>query len=492
MLFNSYIFIFIFLPIALLGFHFIGKKFHHRVSVSWLVLVSLFFYGWWNFVYLGLIIISIAFNYVVGLSLRRKASKFLLVFGVVANLGLIGYFKYAGFFVEMASFVISKNFSIERVALPLAISFFTFQQITYLFDAHKGLTKTHDFLHYCLFVTFFPQLIAGPIVHHKELLPQFSTDIYKLKASHLAIGFSIFTLGLFKKVVLADSVAIYALPVFLAAENNVVLTLFEAWAGALAYTFQLYFDFSGYSDMAIGLARMFGIVLPLNFYSPYKANNIIEFWRRWHITLSRFLRDYLYIPLGGNRKGRIRRHVNLMVTMLLGGLWHGGGWTFIIWGGMHGLFLSINHGWNYYSKKLFGARGGMPCFIARFITFFAVVIAWVMFRAESVDGALNMYVGMSGYNGVSFHTLFHKEVFPKPKEGVLLLSAMFLLTMYAPNSIEFFINERPVLSKNSLLVTKKSKLVWKPCILYGFIGAIIFVISVLSIPSGGEFLYFNF
>jgi D-alanyl-lipoteichoic acid acyltransferase DltB (MBOAT superfamily) len=300
MLFNSYEFLFLFLPITLLGFHLIGKQGHHRVAIAWLVGASLFFYGWWNPAYLNLMLFSILFNYSIGISLsstlgRKLSSKTILTIGVATNLAVLGYYKYANFFVDNLNALSDSNLILHKVILPLAISFFTFQQIAYLVDAYRGKAREYSFLHYCLFVTFFPQLIAGPIVHHKDMLPQFAKDaVYKLRSKNLAIGITIFTLGLFKKVVLADGVSVYATPVFNAAEAGMILTFFEAWTGALAYTFQLYFDFSGYSDMAIGIARMFGIRLPLNFNSPYKATSIIDFWRRWHITLSRFLRDYLY------------------------------------------------------------------------------------------------------------------------------------------------------------------------------------------------------
>ncbi len=495
MLFNSYIFIFIFLPIVLLGFHLIGQRGHHRIAISWLVGASLLFYGWWNPAYLGLILVSILFNFAVGASLGKNPSKRFLIFGVIVNLGLLGYFKYANFFVENLNIVINESFHFEQIILPLAISFFSFQQITYLVDAYRGLTKEYNFLHYCLFVTFFPQLIAGPIVHHKEMLPQFASDmVYRLKASHLSVGFTIFILGLFKKVVFADNIAIYATPVFDAAECGVMLTFFEAWCGALAYTFQIYFDFSGYSDMAIGLARMFGIVLPVNFYSPYKADSIIEFWRRWHITLSRFLRDYLYIPLGGNRKGNLRRYTNLMITMLLGGLWHGAGWTFIIWGGMHGLFLSINHGWTLIIKKLCSRKPDSKAYniAGRLATFSAIVIAWVMFRTESVDGALNMYSGMFGYNGISFQSMFANDVVSNKKQGANLLSIMLMIVWFAPNTIDLHRNNKPALNIGSLIGNKNSLIQWRPNILYAAVIAILFVISIISIPDGGEFLYFNF
>jgi len=407
MLFNSVEFIFVFLPLVLLVFYLVGSRGKHRVAISWLVGASLFFYGWWNPAYLGLMLGSILFNYAMGALLAggRDAShtRFLLALGVACNLFVLGYFKYANFFVDNFNGLIGSSYHLETIILPLAISFFTFQQITFLVDASRGETREYNFLHYSLFVTFFPQLIAGPIVHHREMLPQFAKDsIYRVNQSSLAIGVAIFLLGLFKKVVLADGVAAYATPVFAAAESGEVITFFEAWAGALAYTFQLYFDFSGYSDMAIGIARMFNIHLPLNFNSPYKAVNIIEFWRRWHMTLSRFLRDYLYFPLGGNRKGPSRRYLNLMVTMLLGGLWHGAGWTFVAWGFMHGLLLVINHAWHGLRRYLGSEPGslGLPGRgVAWLVTFLSVVVSWVMFRAESFDSATNILQGMAGMNG---------------------------------------------------------------------------------------------
>ena len=407
MLFNSAEFIFLFLPVVLLVFFLIGGYGNHRIAISWLVGASLFFYGWWNPAYLGLLIGSILFNYAVGNALTSgrgsRHFRYLLAAGVAGNLAALGYFKYANFFVDNLNAVTNSNFHFDTIILPLAISFFTFQQITFLVDAYKGETREYNFLHYSLFVTFFPQLIAGPIVHHKEMLPQFSKDvIYRLNQSNLSVGLAIFFLGLFKKVVLADGVSAYATPVFDAAENGVTVTFFEAWAGALAYTFQLYFDFSGYSDMAIGIARMFNIRLPLNFNSPYKSINIIEFWRRWHMTLSRFLRDYLYFPLGGNRKGKLRRYVNLLITMLLGGLWHGAGWTFVVWGLMHGIYLVINHAWHGVRRAL-GNEPGSYGFLGRSaswtLTFLAVVASWVMFRAESFTGASAILQGMMGLHG---------------------------------------------------------------------------------------------
>lgn len=407
MLFNSYSFIIFFLPITLFVFFRIGAWGHHRIAISWLVATSLFFYGWWNPAYLGLLVGSVLFNYSVGVGLAMGSSspsfgkKGLLLAGIAGNVAAIGYFKYANFFVASVNQGFNTDLQLAPIILPLAISFFTFQQIAYLVDVYRGETREHNFLQYCLFVTFFPQLIAGPIVHHKEMLHQFAKDsLYKFKHENFSIGITIFFIGLFKKVMIADTVAQYSTPVFNAAASGATITFFDGWGGALAYTFQLYFDFSGYSDMAIGLGRMFGVRLPLNFNSPYKATSIIDFWRRWHMTLSRFMLDYLYIPMGGNQKGPARQYVNLIITMLLGGLWHGAGWTFVLWGGLHGAYLFINHAWRAVCRSLsWSFKGLFYEYGSRLLTFLVVVVAWVIFRADNMDTALRIYEGMSGQNG---------------------------------------------------------------------------------------------
>ncbi len=412
MLFNSSEFIFGFFPVTLLVFIFLLNRGLYRQSLAWLVFASLFFYAWWKPVYLILICSSIAVNYYLGLKVCAIRSplpphirKLLLYFGVTANLASIGWFKYAGFLAENFNSAFDTQLSVGNIVLPLAISFFTFQQIAYLVDAYRGETEEHNFLNYALFVTFFPQLIAGPIVSHKEMLPQFfSHRAQQFNYHNLAVGLAMFSMGLFKKVVIADGVAVHANSVFDAAAAGQTLSFFEAWCGSVAYTIQLYFDFSGYSDMALGLARVFGIRLPLNFYSPYKAGSIIEFWRRWHITLSRFLRNYLYFSLGGNRKGKVRRYLNLLITMLLGGLWHGAAWTFVLWGALHGVYLIINHAWRGFRSQY--AQGGAlirraESLFYHGITFLAVVVAWVYFRAENLDIAHGILSGMAGLNGIS-------------------------------------------------------------------------------------------
>jgi alginate O-acetyltransferase complex protein AlgI len=441
MLFNSYEFIILFLPITLAGFFYIGSVGHHRVAISWLVAASLFYYGWWNPAYLSLILGSIFFNYSFGVILGRQEAfskqgfinkKNMLIIGIVINLVLLGYFKYANFFVDTINSLLYLNYNLEKIILPLAISFFTFQQIAYLVDAYRGEAREYNFLHYCLFVCFFPQLIAGPIVHHKEMLPQFAKEsTYKINFENIALGFSIFIIGLFKKVVLADSLALYVEPVFGATGEY---TLIQSWIGALAYTFQLYFDFSGYSDMAIGVARMFGILLPVNFNSPYKSKSIIEFWRRWHITLSTFLRDYLYIPLGGNRGGKMRKQINLMITMLLGGLWHGAGWTFVIWGGLHGLYLIINHIYrtllNIINISL-TANNNLVKSLFISLTLFCVVVGWVFFRALDFNHALHILASMMGLNKIG------KINLSSDMPAILLLLVSFLIVWVLPNAQQY-------------------------------------------------------
>ncbi len=415
MLFNSYVFIFVFLPITFFIYFFLNSKRLIELSKGFLVFSSLFFYSYWEIKYLPLILGSMLFNYLIGTTLSKYdeyvkndntedsvikhrnsrifSKKAILIFGILLNIGLLGYFKYVDFFIENFNIISDSKIEPLHLLLPLAISFFTFQQIAYLVDSFKNETKEYDFLNYALFVTFFPQLIAGPIVHHKEMMPQFSNIRNKIKNyKNIALGLFIFSIGLFKKVVIADTFAEWANKGF---EYTSVLNLFEAWATSLSYTFQLYFDFSGYTDMAMGIALLFNIKLPINFNSPYKALNIQDFWRRWHITLSRFLRDYIYIPLGGNRISSFRTYKNLLTTFIIGGFWHGAGWTFIFWGFLHGLALVINSIW-----KNIGFR--LPKAVAWFITFNFVNIAWIFFRAKEWEDAINILKAMFGFNSIVF------------------------------------------------------------------------------------------
>jgi len=494
MLFNSDIFVFCFLPITLIGFYGLNRFAEHYVAKAWLVFASLFFYGWWNPVHLGLILSSVFANYLIGQRLNQHyaqatASKRLLYFGVAFNLALLGYFKYAGFLVDNINALTTANITLHRVVLPLAISFFTFQQVAYLIDARRGRVQESGFLNYILFVTFFPQLIAGPIVHHQEVLPQFLQKVSKgVRSKNFSIGFTIFAIGLFKKIVLADNVGAYATPVFAAAEQGAALTLLESWAGLLAYTCQIYFDFSGYSDMAIGLARLFGIRLPLNFNSPYKARCIVDFWRRWHITLSRFLRDYLYFSLGGGRRGHARRLANLMIVMLLGGLWHGAGWTFVLWGGLHGSFLVANHAWRKWGKFR------LPPAISWALTLLVVVLAWVPFRADSLAATQTMFASMAGAHPSSLAEMFSSGIFGFAKIGASWIALCLLIAVVLPNTSQIMRRYRPGLEtyKGEIRRLSMRRLEWRPTRPWAVFSALTFLVSVLSMEQVSEFLYFQF
>lgn len=484
MLFNSYEFIFLFLPFTFFTYFYLNKKRLTEVAKGFLVLSSLFFYSWWNVIYLPLILGSMVFNYCFGVELNKENSKiskkFILILGIVANLMLLGYFKYSDFFISNVNFIFNTQIPHLNLLLPLAISFFTFQQIAYLVDsAMGGGTKQYDFLNYCLFVTFFPQLIAGPIVHHKEMMPQFANIRNKIiNYKNIALGLFIFSIGLFKKVVIADSFAVWATNGF---DKATVLNLFEAWATSLSYTFQLYFDFSGYCDMAIGAALLFNIKLPINFNSPYKALNIQDFWRRWHITLSRFLRDYIYIPLGGNRKGGLRTYANLMTTFVIGGIWHGAGWTFVFWGFLHGVALVIHRIWSELGFK-------MNKILAWFITFNFINITWVFFRAKDWDDALKVLKGMFGLSGIVLPNFLLVKLGFLTKYGVGFYN--FIERVGDKNTL-LFIMLGFILTltfKNSIKILEKLKFSFK----YILFSATIFSWAILSLNKISEFLYFNF
>ncbi len=474
MLFNSYEYIFFFLPFTFFVYFFLLNK---RVIVGakgFLVFASLFFYSWWNIAYLPLILGSMLFNYVVGNSLNENFKKVrvhketLLSIGVLGNLSLLAYFKYIDFFIENFNLAFDTSANLLHLALPLAISFFTFQQIAYLVDSYRGETKEYDFLNYALFVTFFPQLIAGPIVHHAEMMPQFASRWSLVKNyKNIAAGLFIFSIGLFKKVVIADTFAQWATAGFDRAE---ALNVVEAWATSLSYTFQLYFDFSGYTDMAIGAALLFNIKLPINFDSPYKALDIQDFWRRWHITLSRFLRDYIYIPLGGNRKGSFRTYNNILATFILGGIWHGAGWTFVFWGLLHGMALVVHRFW-----KALGFT--MPKLLAWFITFNFINIAWVFFRAREWSDATKVLSSMFNVNAASLTKVHRvKELFPSIGMDSYILpfiAAGFFITLSLKNTNYF-----------------KESFAYKSWFLLSAV--LMFTYSVLNFSKISEFLYFNF
>ena len=484
MLFNSYEFIFLFLPTVFFIYFYLNRKRLTEVAKAFLIFASLFFYAWWNIRYLPLILVSMLVNYAIGRELARHqhnqrsySSKKLLIAGIVFNLGLLAYFKYMDFFIQNVNHLLHTHIPLLHLALPLAISFYTFQQISYLVDSYRQETKEYDFLNYALFVTFFPQLIAGPIVHHSEMMPQFAKTKNKIKDYYnIALGLFLFSMGLFKKVVIADTFAQWATKGFDVAK---ALNMLEAWTTSLSYTLQLYFDFSGYTDMAIGAALLFNIKLPINFFSPYKAVNIQDFWRRWHITLSRFLKEYIYIPLGGNRKGRARTYLNLFITFLLGGIWHGAGWTFLLWGMLHGGALVIHRFWQQLGLR-------MPKLLGWLVTFMFVNIAWVFFRANSFQDAIKVLKGMFYGDLVLPRWLEHysfinhqivkfgnwSKLFSDESLLWLWILSGMVTVLFLPNSMQW-------------------KARFKTSVFY-LLMSVCFFMSIFMLYKKSEFLYFNF
>ncbi len=524
MLFNSYIFIFAFLPIVVLGFLFLRRK-APIWPITWIVLASLFYYGWWKPQFLLLLLASITVNLILGKviihgGLSRRVSQLVLTLGIIFNLGLLGYFKYAGFIVTNLNTLFHAGLPSLNILLPIGISFITFQKIAFLVDAHRGQVRDFSILNYIFFVTFFPQLIAGPIVHHAEIMPQLNDAPRRDFNADFAVGMSIFIVGLFKKVVVADSLAVYADAGYGMVQRGLPLDTASAWITVIAYALQLYYDFSAYSDMAIGFGRMFGIRLPLNFHSPYKADSIIDFWRRWHMTLSRFLRDYLYFPLGGNRQGPMRRYLNLMVVMLLGGLWHGANWTFAIWGGIHGVLLTLNHAWRRLPMTQYAIYNSAVIRpFAVTVTFFLVTLAWIPFRAENIAQAHTMLMylfpsidaikaSFSHFWAAQFiHTgsianwFTPRELWPptlapdylatmaRPVGYILLFS--LAVTFIIPNTSQMFTKFDPVIDKPRGATAQKLALRRLDTRVAAIL-ALMFVISILRLSHVSPFLYFQF
>ena len=538
MLFNSYEFIFVFLPLTLLGWDLIGRFGSARVSVSWLILCSVAFYGLWNPLSLAIILPSIGINYLLarwiqsaltrGTPGESTASR-ILALGIAFNVCFLGYFKYKNFFLESSNLVLGTEWALVATILPLGISFITFQKIAFMVDVRVGTIKQFDAFEFLIFVFFFPQLIAGPIVHYREMVPQFAAAARRLQASHLAVGLALFAMGLFKKVVLADGIAPFANTTFAAAEQGQAIGFVNGWLGALAYTFQLYFDFSGYSDMAIGLARMFGIQLPANFNSPLKASSMIDFWARWHLTLTRFLTAYVYTPLvmGLTRQrmaagkpvlSRNHRGVStfaLLVamptlgTMALSGLWHGAGVTFIVWGLLNGLLLVINHAWRLWRPKWDKAayeRVMKP--LGFVLTFTSVVLLAVLFRANSMAGATQLLHAMFGLDGVTLPAsvlarlgsaslwLAELGVRPDASSGVsfvhalLSVAALAFIATRLPNSIEVMQRFEPVLGYRAPAI--KAALTASLSGPWALYFGLLLLAGVLNLNRISEFLYWQF
>jgi D-alanyl-lipoteichoic acid acyltransferase DltB (MBOAT superfamily) len=486
MLFNSYIFIFLFLPVTVFLYFGLNRRKWVRLSIIWLIFISLVFYGWWNPKYVLLLVGSILSNYAIGEWLKKNRDadrfkrKFLLVIGISGNLLLLGFFKYADFFISNFDSFSHFQVPLLHIALPVGISFFTFTQIAYLVDAYRGETERYTLPLYALFVSFFPYLLAGPIIHHKEMTIQYTQLPSKsLDYANIAGGLYLFFIGLFKKVVIADTLAGWVSQGF---DHAAMLPLIEAWVVSLSYTLQLYFDFSGYTDMAIGTAKMFNITLPVNFNSPYRSLNIQEFWGRWHITLGRYVRDYIYIPLGGNRISDVRTLFNLMVTFFLVGLWHGAGWTFVFWGCLHGGALVVHRLWREVNLR-------MPRFLAWLITFSFVNAAWIFFRAKSFADATKVLKGMIGMSGVVLPESLGERL--KGFQDYGLRFGQWLANIGGNEKtiilLGFFLLISLVFRNSNEMVAQ-----FKPDFVHLTFICVVAVISILYLGSHSEFLYFRF
>lgn len=502
MLFNSYEFLFVFLPVTLVGFYLLGRA-SLALALSWLAMMSFAFYaspeviygqfcgaecanGWLPAIALaGSMFTNFAAGHLILRAAPGRSRYWVTATAITANLSLLAYLKYRGFLVENIALLFGDAVRWD-VVMPAGVSFYTFTQIAFLVDAYKGKVKSLRLHEYALFVLWFPHLIAGPILHHAEMIGQFKRPwTVWFQPRNVAVGLAIFSVGLFKKIWLSDEFAIYAKAVFAAPESA---SFVETWLGVAAYTLHIYFDFSGYSDMAIGLSRLFNVDLPLNFYSPYKATSIIDFWRRWHISLSRFLRDYLYIPLGGSRRGKLRRYVNLFVTMLLGGLWHGANWTFVIWGALHGTYLIVNHAWRQTGIRL-------PTLVAWPLTLLCVMIAWVFFNAPNMASALVILNTMATGNAAAAAPVI-KEFWRAV--GYVAVGSAIVLVL--PNTQQLF--SVPFNPRGSTLKESKPDaepfntlarwLAWKPSWVWaGFAASLLFA-SVMFFDRTSVFIYWQF
>ncbi len=500
MLFNSYIFIFIFLPLTLLGWYMLNRYRLFKPAQVFLAGMSLWFYGYFNVYYLAIILSSTGLNYLLSWLLTRVRShakiwnRIGLAAGVILNLGILFYFKYYDFFIENINYVFRTDFTLKHILLPLGISFFTFQQLSFIIDRCLGRCGHYSLVNYVTFVTFFPQLIAGPIVLYKEMIPQFEdTAKRSFNAASFSRGIYLFVLGLAKKVLLADTFALMANYGF---AQTYSLDTVSTIVTVLAYTFELYFDFSGYSDMAIGLGRMFNIELPVNFNAPYRACSIKEFWQRWHITLSRFFVTYVYIPLGGSRKGRARMLINTFIIFLLSGLWHGAAWTYIAWGAMHGLLVVWDNlgivGVSGHEGKR-PARFHIPPWLGWIFTFALFNMSLFFFRSQSIPAAIQLFRNLfaGGYTGKIYDIaaqLDISELYVIKQALELTAPALtpylYLVFMIGLFALAFFLIFRPDAYERTMRGTLTSGRCWIICIL--------FVWCVVSLSQVSTFLYFNF
>lgn len=515
MLFNSWQFIFVFLPATALCFFLIPPSFRLGRKLV-LIAASFAFYGYWKIEYVPLLAGSILINYAVAEGIIRPprplTSRLLLVFGITFNLLLLGYFKYTNFGLGVLGSILHRDFVQINVVLPLAISFFTFTQLSYLIDVHRDHRVHYRFLDYSLFIAFFPHLIAGPILRHWEIIPQFAEKDLKSSRDDLGVGIALFLFGLIKKVLLADCAADYANAIYTAAAQSGPLTTFDAWLGTVAFSFQIYFDFSSYSDMAIGLARIFGIKFPANFDSPYRATSIIVFWERWHMTLTRFLREYVYYSLGGNRRGQLRQVANIMATMLLSGLWHGAGWTFVLWGALHGSYLVIAHQWRLFVQSMrWKLENGFCRGAGVLLTYLAVLFAWTLFRAPDLSVATKVLSSMAGLHGVTVSENiitkngFWDKILPhlgvrylptniedvgRYDNAIYLMLFLFFLCWAMPNSQQMLSRYDPLLTPVDRPPLFHLKIDWKLGLSLGFLCFLVVRYSYIAVPT--PFIYFHF
>jgi len=515
MLFNSFAFIFVFLPIVFGLSVLLRRLWGVGADVPILAAASFVFYSVWEPALAPVFVVSTAVNFGLAKLLRAMAGRpdvrqWIVSVGILLNLGALFWYKYWVFVSSTIATAAGLDYIAPEITLPIGISFFTFQQVAFLIDTYRLNGRAVGFANYSLFVAFFPQLIAGPIVHHSEMMPQFERPRTRV-LDDVIVGLTIFSIGLAKKVLIADGIAVGISPIFNGAATNPPMLL-TAWAASVGYALQIYFDFSGYSDMAIGLGRMFGIRLPYNFASPYKAASIIDFWRRWHITLSRFLRDYLYIALGGSRKGPLRRNLNIFLTMLLGGIWHGAGWTFVVWGGLHGFFILVNHGF----RRMF-PRTSVPQWVGWGLTFAAVVIAWVPFRASGLEATVAIWKGMVGLNGAVLpgvlagvlESVFGgrlREYVAIGETGIAFFTIGvwipigLCITFLMPNTQAFMARTVPGLRSPGYPSPYSvggpwpdgGWLVWTRTPAMAILAALLFGLSITGLKDATEFIYFQF
>jgi alginate O-acetyltransferase complex protein AlgI len=542
MLFNSYEFIFVFLPVALAAFFVLGT-----ISRTWalssIVVASLAFYTWWRPVNVLIILPAILVNFTVARTLQRLCtqdkgglSKAVLLFGVAFNVAFLGYFKYANFAAIVANDVFGRDLVLTQIILPLGISFITFQLIAFLVDVHGGRIESFSLRKFCLFVLFFPQLIAGPIVHYREMMPQFDRASCRFDKQNVSVGLTLFAFGLFKKVVLADSIAPLITPIFNQAVSGAEISLLTAWTAAIGFTMQIYFDFSGYTDMALGIARFFGIRLPQNFNSPLRASSIIDFWLRWHMSLTRFLTAYIYNPLSlsltrrrlakgkavfGGRNTTLGAFLKLlmfptMFTMFISGVWHGAGYTFVFWGLLHGAYLTINHGWRQLGPKLWPDKQSYTRFMepaGLMLTFICVAASMIVFRATTMDSAFNLLGGMIGLNGLALPTAVLDRLGPLTgwlqQAGVargleaglevpklmIWIPALTFIALACPNTLQLLARYEPALGVKAPPSDREAgrmAIAWSASPAWAIVLSIVAAIGIFHLGGQSEFLYWQF